>query len=79
MVGLIVMASAGMEQEPEQWSRGLAQEGEKRLEAWLMLPERDRAELLGGRIVYKAMASIEHGSAAGSVFAQVDRLRVCPT
>ena len=52
---------------------GLAPEGLKRIEAWLCLPERDRAELLGGLIVYKAMASIEHGAAAGNVFAQLDR------
>ncbi len=56
----------------------LASEGEQRLEAWLLLPDRDRAELLGGRIVYKAMAGIEHGAAAGNVFEQLGRLQGPP-
>lgn len=56
-----------------------APEALKRLEAWLSLPAEDRAELLRGRIVYKAMASIEHGDAAGNVFAQLDRFRGPPS
>lgn len=35
----------------------------QRLAAWLSLPEDDGAELLGGRIVYEAMVSLEHGDA----------------
>jgi Uma2 family endonuclease len=50
----------------------------KRLEAWLSLPEKDRAELLGGRIVYRAMASPEHGGAAGEVYSQIRGLQGPP-
>src|SRR5579883_2114197 len=68
--------STGQEAGPEFSS--LALEGRKRLEAWLSLPRGDRAELLRGRIVYKAMASIEHGDAAGGIYAQLDRFRGPP-
>lgn len=60
------------EESSESVAAGLLPEGLSRVEAWLSLPPRDRAELLGGRIVYQAMASIEHGAAAGNVFAQLD-------
>ncbi len=43
----------------------------KRIEAWLALPEDDGAELLGGRIVYKAMASLEHGDAIVGICEQL--------
>jgi Uma2 family endonuclease len=35
----------------------------RRLRAWLSLPDEDRAELINGQIVYKAMPTIAHGSA----------------
>lgn len=47
----------------------------KRIGAWLALPEDDGAELLGGRIVYKAMASLEHGDAIIGISGQLDTLR----
>ena len=53
-------------------------DGMKRLGAWLSLPPGDRAELLEGRIVYKTMAGIEHGAAAGNVFAQFVRMQGPP-
>ena len=56
----------------------LTPDAEKRLDAWLSLPERDRAELLGGRIVYKAMASIEHGDAVMGIAEQLGRFRGPP-
>lgn len=49
--------------------------GEKRLEAWLSLPDGDRAELIDGRIVYKAMPSIEHGDAVFGIAEQLGRFR----
>jgi len=49
-----------------------------RLEAWLLLPPGDRAELLGGRIVYKAMPSIEHGDAIMGIAEQLGRYRGPP-
>lgn len=66
---------------PEQGTEppvSLAPEALKRLEAWLSLPDGDRAELLGGRIVYKTMASIEHGSAVMGVAEQLGRLQGPP-
>lgn len=57
---------------------GLTPEAEKRLDAWLSLPEGDRAELIGGRIVYKAMASIEHGDAVMGLAEQLGRFRGPP-
>lgn len=48
---------------------------EKRLEAWLTLPDADRAELLDGHIVYKAMASIEHGDAVFGIAEQLGQFR----
>lgn len=38
---------------------------------WLSLPRERPAELLGGRIVEKNMATLIHGAAQGGVFAQV--------
>jgi Uma2 family endonuclease len=38
---------------------------------WLSQPRERAAELLGGRIVEKAMATLDHGAAQGGVFAQV--------
>lgn len=62
--------------QPE--SGRLTSEAEQRLDAWLSLPEGDRAELLGGRIVYKAMASIEHGDAVMGIAEQLGRFRGPP-
>lgn len=45
--------------------------GLKRIEAWLALPEDDGAELINGRIVYKAMASLEHGDAIVGISEQL--------
>lgn len=56
----------------------LTPESARRLEAWLSLPEGDGAELLGGRIVYKAMASIEHGDAVMGIAEQLGRFRGPP-
>ncbi len=42
---------------------------------WLSLPDCERAELLNGRIVYKAMATIEQGDTIGGIWAQIDRFR----
>jgi Uma2 family endonuclease len=65
--------------EPANADAGrLTAEAEKRLDAWLSLPEGDRAELLGGRIVYKAMASIEHGDAVMGIAEQLGRFRGPP-
>jgi Uma2 family endonuclease len=50
----------------------------QRLEAWLSLPDGDRAELLDGRIVYKSMPSFEHGDAVIGISGQLDRLRGPP-
>ncbi len=76
------MEAAGAETtlkiRPEPDFSKLAGEGMKRLEAWLSLPNEDRAELLNGRIAYKAMASPEHGAAAGGVYAQLERLQGPP-
>jgi len=47
----------------------------KRIEAWLALPEEDGAELLGGHILYKAMASLEQGDAIMGIAGQIDGLR----
>ena len=38
---------------------------------WLSLPRERPAELLGGRIVEKNMATLVHGAAQGGIFAQV--------
>lgn len=54
---------------------GAPSESERRLDAWLSLPEGDRAELLDGRIVYKAMPSIEHGDAILGIAGQLDPYR----
>jgi len=62
----------------ETGSQRLSSETVRRLEAWLSLPEGDRAELLGGRIVYKAMASIEHGDAVMGIAEQLGRFRGPP-
>lgn len=59
-------------------SGALPPEALRRLEAWLLLPDGDRAELLDGRIVYKAMASIEHGDAVIGISGQLDGLRGPP-
>lgn len=69
-----------MHATPEEASPSTEQHSEamKRLEAWLMLPEGDRAELLRGRIVYKAMASFEHGDAIIGISEQLGRLRGPP-
>src|SRR5258708_2748805 len=45
---------------------------------WLSLAEDDRVELLEGRLVRKAMATIEHGAAAGAVFGQINRFQGPP-
>ena len=47
----------------------------RRLEAWLSLPNADRAEMLDGRIVYKAMPTFEHGDAVIGISGQLDRYR----
>lgn len=39
--------------------------------AWLSLPRQPVTELLGGRIVEKAMATLTHGAAQGGIFAQL--------
>lgn len=67
-----------IEQELEQRIGAGAPDAMKRLQAWLSLPAGDRAELIGGRIVYKAMPSIEHGDAIMGVTAQLDRFRGPP-
>lgn len=41
------------------------------LRQWLSLPREQAAELLGGRIAPKAMATLTHGAAQGAVFAQL--------
>ena len=46
-----------------------------RLRAWLSLGEDSGTALLDGRIVRKAMGTIEHGAAWGGVFAQLHGLR----
>lgn len=56
----------------------LPPEAMKRLEAWLLLPPGDRAELLLGRIVYKAMTSIAQGDAMMDIGEQIGRLRGPP-
>lgn len=71
------MDAAQLESGPTDPVR-LSPEAEKRLDAWLSLPEGDRAELLGGRIVYKAMASIEHGDAVMGIAEQLGRFRGPP-
>ena len=47
----------------------------RRIEAWLALSENDRVELLDGRIVYKAMPSLEHGDAVFEIAGQLHRFR----
>ena len=47
----------------------------QRVEAWLLLSERDRVELLDGRIVYKSMPSIAHGDASIEIAGQLHHLR----
>lgn len=51
----------------------------QRLEAWLSLPPGDRAELLRGCIVYKAVPSFEHGDAVIGISGQLDRFRGPPS
>lgn len=41
------------------------------LRGWLSLPDGHPSELLGGQIVYRAMATFDHGAAQGGVFSQV--------
>lgn len=72
------MDPANLSQGETQAFSALAEEGRKRLMAWLSLPPGDRAELLRGRIVYKAMASIEHGDAVVGLAGQLDRFRGPP-
>lgn len=43
-----------------------------------MLPDKDRAELLNDRIIYKASPSIEHGGAAADVIGQLLRFQGPP-
>src|SRR4051812_9338209 len=69
--------AAHLESSPTESGR-LTSEAEKRVDAWLSLPEGDRAELLGGRIVYKTMASIEHGDAVMGIAEQLGRFRGPP-
>ncbi len=69
------MEAAGAAQDTEQQPGALAPEALKRLEAWLLLPDRDRAELLLGRIVYKATPSLEHGDAVIGISEQLGRFR----
>ncbi len=38
---------------------------------WLSLPKEQGAELINGRIVYRAMPYVQHGNAQGNVFAQL--------
>ncbi len=45
----------------------------QRVEAWLLLSQRDRVELLAGRVVYKSMPSIEHGAAGFAIAEQLGR------
>lgn len=47
----------------------------QRIEAWLLLSDRDRVELLDGRVVYKCMASFEHGDAIIEIAGQLRMLR----
>ena len=71
------MDTAHLESGPADPAR-LTPEAEKRLDAWLSLPEGDRAELIAGRIVYKGMASIEHGDAVMGIAEQLGRFRGPP-
>jgi Uma2 family endonuclease len=57
----------------------LYSESERRLDAWLSLPDGDRAELLDSRIVYKTMPSIEHGDAILGIAGQLDPYRGPPS
>src|SRR5438105_2465190 len=57
--------------DTERRSSAWPPELRRQLVAWLSLPREVRAELLGGRIVHKAMATVEHGAAQGGVFAQL--------
>ncbi len=72
------MEAAKSEQGTAGRFSGLAAEGMKRLEAWLSLPSGDRAELLGGRIVYKTMASLAHGAAVMAIGEQINRFQGPP-
>jgi hypothetical protein len=47
----------------------------QRLEAWLLLPDADRAELLGGRIVYKEASTFERGDVVIGISGQIGRFR----
>lgn len=73
------MEAMSPEQGLAQRPGGLAAQGQKRLEAWLSLPPGDRAELINGRIVYKTMATLEHGAAAMNIAAQLDRFHGPPS
>ncbi len=64
--------------ETQVWPQKEPKEGIKRLVSWLSLPQSDRAELLRGRIVYQAMASLEQGDAAGGICGQLDKFRGPP-
>lgn len=64
-----------LEQIPERCTGTLPPLARRRLVAWLSLPDGDRAELLDGRIVYKAMSSLEHGDAVMGIAGQLDRFR----
>ncbi len=43
----------------------------EQLIAWLSLPDQSRPELLCGRIVYRAMANLDHGAAQAGISAQI--------
>ncbi len=70
--------TADTERAAERRPGDMAPEALKRIEAWLSLPRSDRAELLRGRIVYKAMAGIDHGAAGMNIGAQLDRFQGPP-
>jgi Uma2 family endonuclease len=72
------METARTEHEFDRTSADLAPDALKRLEAWLLLPEGDRAELIRGHIVYKTMASLEHGGAIIEIAGQLHRLQGPP-
>ncbi len=72
------MDTSSATQDPAAQPDILPSEASKRLEAWLLLPDGDRAELLGGRIVYKTIASLEHGDAVIGISEQLGRLRGPP-
>ncbi len=68
------METPHTESYPGTWTEPAAPrwtpEEQRRLVEWLSLPDNISAELLGGRIVHKAMARGDHGAAQGVIFGQ---------